>query len=123
MVISIATRNLNLKHNKSGELRLYSRLKNMNILFAMKTPVFIDTNHKLAELIRNYCHSKVLHTGILTNPQRMMSCVLDYTRYFIKMLLHSCAICIRLNARAYEYPNHSNIPELCFNERYHFSST
>ena len=33
----------------------------MNISFDMKTPVFIDRNHKLVELIGNYCHSKVLH--------------------------------------------------------------
>ena len=27
------------------------------------------------------------------------------------------------NARAYEYPNHSNIPKLCFNERCPYSTT
>ena len=49
-------RNLILKH-KSCVLRLYSRFKNMNKPFDTKTPVFIDL--KLAELITNYCHSKV----------------------------------------------------------------
>ena len=46
---SDVTRNLNLKHDKSGVLSLHSRFKYMNIPFDMKTPAFIDTNHKLAE--------------------------------------------------------------------------
>ena len=57
-------RDLNSKKDASGVLRSYSRLKNATVPFEMKVPVFIDRDHKLAELIVNYCHHKVLHCGI-----------------------------------------------------------
>ena len=61
MIISSGvTRNLKLKHD-SGMLRLYSMFKNINVPFDMKMPIFININDKLAELIGNYGHSKVLH--------------------------------------------------------------
>ena len=34
-----------------------------------------------------------------------------------------CCFCKHLDARPYEYPNHSDIPELCFGERNPSSST
>ena len=57
----------------------------MNIPFDMKTPVFIDRNHKLAELIANYCHSMVLQE--LNKPSEGRNVIKSYFNHvlFVKV--------------------------------------
>ena len=96
----------------------------MNIPFDTKAPIFIDRNHKLAEIIVYYCHLKVLHRGIKQTLSELRSVFwIAKGRNCIKKLLHPCTVCKRLNTRPYEYPAHSDIPQLRFDERYPFSST
>ena len=109
---------------KIGVLRSYSRLKNANIPFDTKAPVFIDRSHKLAEVIVYYCHLKVLHRGIKQTLTELRSVFwITRGRNLIKKLIHPCTVCKCLNARSYDYPNQSDLPALRFDENHPFSST
>ena len=116
--------NLNLKRDKDYLIRSYSRLKNAKIPFDSKAPIFINKAHKLAEILVNYAHLKVLHRGIkqTLTELRVMYWV-TRGRNFVKKLIGPCIVCKKLNVQPYEYPNHSDLPELCFNDMYPFAST
>ena len=117
-------RNLNLVKDDMGLLRSFSRLKNANIPYDTKAPILVNTNHKLAELIVYYCPLRVLHRATkqtLTEVRSMFW--ITRGRRFISKLLHRCTKCKRLNARPYEYPNFSNMPEIRFGDKYPFYST
>ena len=43
-------------------------------------------------------------------------------RQFVRKLLHPCSVCKKLNSRPYRYPQHSDLPEFRFDERFPFSS-
>ena len=92
--------NLNLKLDKSGVVRSYSRLKNANIPFDAKAPIMINSKHKLAELIVYDAHSRVLHRGVkqTLTEIRARYCILR-GRNFVKKILHHCTPCKKLNAR------------------------
>ena len=51
---------LNLQHDKNGLIRSYSRLKKAKIPYDAKAPIFINKNHKLAEILVYYAHLKVI---------------------------------------------------------------
>lgn len=116
--------NLNLQHDTAGVLRSYSRLKNAKLAFNRRAPIFINREHKLADIIVYYSHLKVLHRGVKQTLTEMRG---EYWitrgRSFVKKLLHPCTTCKKLNSRAYRYPGHSDLPELRFDDRYPFSST
>lgn len=115
--------NLNLKEDEIGVLRTFSRFNNASMPFVTRAPIFINTKHKLADLIVLYCHEKVLHRGIKqTLTEVRVNYWLPRGRSFVKMLLHPCVVCRIINTRCYKYPEHSNLPKLRFDERYAFSS-
>ena len=117
-------RNLNLLTDDEGMLRSFSRLKNANIPYDSKAPVFIHRQHRLAELIVYNCHEKVMHQGTKDTLTELRS-MFWVTRgvSFVNKLLHPCKTCRVLNARPYEYPNFSELPDLRFDEGKAFSST
>ena len=51
--------NLNLNVDNEGVVRSYGRLKNSQIPFSAKAPIFLNKKHKLAEIIVYYVHLKV----------------------------------------------------------------
>ena len=105
-------------------MRSYSRLKHAKIPFDTKAPILINPKHKLAELIVYHSHSKVLHRGVKQTLTEIRSNYwIPRGRNYVKRLLHSCVVCRKLNARHYEYPEHSDLPELRFDDKYPFSST
>ena len=55
---------LNLQRDDDGLIRSYSRLKNANIPYDSKAPVFVNKEHKLAEILVYYFYLKVLHRGV-----------------------------------------------------------
>ena len=116
--------NLNLQKDEEGVIRSYSRLKNAKIPFDAKAPIFINKDHKLAEILVYYAHLKVMHRGVKQTRTELRS-MFWFTRgrSYVKKMLNPCTVCKKLNARAYEYPNHSDLPELRFDERYPFAST
>ena len=115
---------LNLKLDGEGVLRSYSRLKHAKIPFNMKAPVLLNREHRLAEILVYYFHLKVLHRGVKQTLTEMRS---EYWvtrgRSFVKKLVHPCSLCKKLNSRPYSYPEHSDLPELRFDDRFPFSST
>ena len=115
---------LNLKRDDDGVIRSYSRLKNAKIPFNMKAPIFVNRDHRLAEILVYYYHLKVLHRGVKQTLTELRSNYwITRGRSFVKKLLHPCGVCKKLNSRPYYYPEHSDLPELRFDDRYPFSST
>ena len=114
---------LNLR-DKDGLIRSYSRLKNANVPYDAKAPVFINKDHKLAEIIVWYFHLKVLHRGLKQTLTELRSFFwITRGRNFVKKFIRNCTVCKNLNARPYQYPSFSNLPELRFDETYPFVST
>ena len=116
--------NLNLQRGEDGLIRSYSRLRNASVPFDAKTPIFIDKDHKLATMLVCYYHLRVMHRGVkqtLTEFRSMFWCTQG--RSFVKKVIHPCVVCKKLNSRPYEYPNHSDMPDLRFDDAYPFSST
>ena len=115
---------LNLKIEENGVVRSYGRLKNARIPFDTKTPILINREHKLAEMLVRYMHERVLHRGVkqtLTELRGMYWIVRG--RSFVKRLLKPCVVCRKLNTRPYEYPVHSDLPDVRFDDLHPFSST
>ena len=116
--------NLNLQDDVDGVIRSYSRLKNANIPFDMKAPIVINKKHKLDELLVCYPHLKCLHRGVKQTIIEIRSSYwISGGGSYVKQLRRPCTICRKLNARPYEYPGNSKLPELRFDDRYPFSST
>ena len=116
--------NLNLKKDEFGVVRSFSRLKHADMPFDTKAPILINTKHKLAELIVYYFHSKVLHRGIKqTLTEIRVSYWIPRGRSYVKKLLYSCVVCRKINTRSYEYPGHSDLPKLRFDDRHPYSTT
>ena len=117
--------NLNLKRDeKDGLIRSYSRLKNAKIPFDTKAPVLINKKHKLAAILVNYAHLKVLHRGVKQTLTELRSMYwITRGRNFVKKLVSPCTVCKKLNSRPYEYPEHSDLPNLRFDDTYPFAST
>ena len=67
---------------------------------------------------------RVLHRGVNQTLTELRS-KFWITRgiSFTKKLLYLCAVCKKLNARAYQYPSISQLPELRFSDNYPFMST
>ena len=115
---------LNLKIEENGVVRSYSRLKNARIPFDTKTPILINREHKLAEMLVHYMHQKVLHRGVkqtLTELRGLYWIIRG--RSFVKRLLKPCVVCRKLNTRSYEYPAHSDLPDVRFDDSHPFAST
>ena len=116
--------NLNLKKDDNGIIRSYSRLKHAKVPFDTKVPMIINKKHKLAELIVYHSHMKVLHRGVKQTLTEIRSQYwITRGRNFVKKLIYPCTVCKKLNARPYEYPGHSELPEFRFDDRFAFSST
>ena len=117
--------NLNLQQaEKDGLLRSYSRLKNAKIPFDSKAPVLINKKHKLAEILVNYAHLKILHRGVKQTLTELRSMYwLTRGRSFVKKIVSLCTVCKKLNSRPYKYPEHSDLPVLRFEDSYPFAST
>ena len=115
---------LNLQADVGGVVCSYSRLKNANVPFDTKAPIFINRDHKLAELIVYYSHIKCLHRGVKQTLVEIRSSFwIPRGRSFVKKLLRPCTVCRKLNTRPYEYPAIADLPESRFDNRYPFSST
>ena len=116
--------NLNLKYDESGIIRSYSRLKNAVMPFETKSPMFIQRNHKLAELIVGYSHLKVLHRGVKQTLTELRTFYwITRGRSFVQKLIRHCMVCNRINARSYEYPIHSDLPTFRFSDICAFNCT
>ena len=115
---------LNLQRDDEGLIRSYSRLKNANVPYDAKAPVFINKEHKLAEILVYYFHLKVLHRGVKQTLTELRSLFwITRGRNFVKKFIFYCTVCKRLNSRPYEYPSLSDLPELRFDETFPFAST
>ena len=116
--------NLNLQRDSDGLVRSYSRLKNAKIPFDTKSPIFINREHKLADILVHYFHQKVMHRGVKQTLTELRSKFwITRGRSFVKKLINPCRSCKLLNARAYHYPNRSDLPEFRFEETHPFSNT
>ena len=90
-----------------------------------KAPVFLSKDHRLSELIIQYCHTKVYHRGktnLILNEFRANYWI-TRGRSFIKKPLRTCIVCQKVNARPLNYPTHSELPLIRFDERYPFAAT
>ena len=115
---------LNIKEDDSGILRTYSRLKNARIPFDSKAPIMICKEHYLSKLLVYYYHLKVLHKGVKQTLTELRSIYwITRGRSYVKKLLYPCTLCKRFNSRPFEYPGHSDLPQLRFDDSYPFSST
>ena len=84
----------------------------------------IYKEHYLSKLLVYYYHLKVLHKGVKQTLTELRSCYwITRGRSYVKKLLHPCTLCKKFNSRPYEYPGHSDLPELRFDDDYPFSST
>ena len=52
------------KKDELGVIRTFSRMKHACLLSETKAPVFLSKDHRLSELIIQYCHTKVYHRGL-----------------------------------------------------------
>ena len=115
--------NLNLKADNVGVIRSYSRLKNSRVPFDMKAPIFINKNHKFAELLVYYFHTKCLHRGVKQTLNELRSKYwITQGRSYVKKLIRPCVACRKINVRPYTYPSTSDLPEARFDEKHPFSS-
>ena len=84
----------------------------------------IYKDQHLSKLLVYYYHLKLLHKGVKQTLTEFRSCYwITKGRSYIKKLLHPCTLCKRFNSRPCEYPGHSNLPKLRFDDNYPFSST
>lgn len=75
----------------------------------------LNRDHRLAEIIVNYCHSKVLHRGVKQTLTELRSKYwITKGRSFVKKILRPCTICKRYKARPFHYPEHSDLPSFRF---------
>ena len=116
--------NLNLVEDNEGIIRSHSRLKNAKIPYDSKAPIMISKEHKLADLIVNYFHLKVLHNGVKQTLTEIRSMFwITRGRNFVKKLIRPCTVCKRINSRPYQYPGQSDIPSFRFDDNQPFSTT
>lgn len=117
-------KNLSLREDEEGVIRSYGRYKHANIPFDNKAPIMLNRDHRLAEIIVNYCHSKVLHRGVKQTLTELRSKYwITKGRSFVKKILRPCTICKRYNARPFHYPEHSDLPSFRFEGSNPFRTT
>ena len=115
---------LNVRCDDVGVLRSYSRLKHAKIPQDTKSPVLINPKHKLAELIVDHAHTRVLHRGVKqTLTETRTAYWIPRGRNFVRKLVRPCVVCKRLHARAYKYPGHSDLPEFRLDDGTPFKAT
>ena len=89
-----------------------------------KAPVMISKEHRLAELIVNYFHLKVLHNGVKQTLTEIRSMFwIMRARNSVKKLIRPCTVCKRINSRAFQYAGHSDIPSSRFDDNRPFATT
>ena len=115
---------LNLKKDEFGIIRTLSRMKHACLPSKTKVPVFLNKEHRLSELIILYCHTKVYHRGVRqTLNEFRANYWITRGRSFVKKILRACIVCKKINARPLNYPAHSELPLIRFDERYPFAAT
>lgn len=85
-------KNLSLREDEEGVIRSYGRYKHANIPFDNKAPIMLNRDHRLAEIIVNYCHSKVLHRGVKQTLTELRS------KYWITKGRSFCVLVPSVNA-------------------------
>jgi hypothetical protein len=114
---------LNLKEDDEGIIRSHSRLKNANIPYDTKAPIMLDREHRLTELIILHAHLKSLHRGVKQTLTELRSQYwVTRGRSLVKKVIHPCVVCKRLNVRPYSYPQHSDMPNIRFDDTAPFNS-
>ena len=89
-----------------------------------KAPILLSKEHRLSTLVILYCHLKVMHREVKQTLNEIRSNYwITRGRYFVKKVISPCVICKTLNCRPYNYPGHSDLPELRFDDLYPFAST
>ena len=96
---------LNLVVDENSLYRCEGRLKESPLPYNVKTPILINSNHRLAELIVTDLHVKLKHISIkqtLTElRQKFWIC---RGRNFVRKILHKCYLCRKFSGPSYQYP-------------------
>ena len=118
------TKDLNLICDKNGLIRCKGRLKNTPLPYDTKTPVLLNSNYRLAELIVIDFHTKLHHISIkqtLTEVRQKFWILKG--KNFIRKILRKCITCKKFNSQSYQYPTTPPLAKLRMCDNYSFYAT
>ena len=118
------TKDLNLICNKNGLIRCEGRLKNDPLPYDTKTPILLNSNHRLAELIVVDFHTKLYHISIkqtLTEVRQKVWILKG--RNFIRKILRKCIACKKFISKSHQYPTPPPLTKLRMCDNYSFYTT
>ena len=113
---------INIVEDDQGILRAEGRMKNACLSFDTKSPIILFKDY-ICQLIVEYCHQKVYHNGEKQTIAEFCSrYYISRTRQFIKKCLRLCIVCKKINCRTIQYPSHSTLPQLRYDDKEPFNS-
>ena len=105
-------------------LHIFYRIKHAKLAEKTRTPIILERNHRLSELIVWDCHKRVMRNGVRETLAEFQSQYLvTKSMSFVKKILHRCVICRCLNVRPYTYPKSPVLPERRLKDDYAFVVT
>ncbi|XP_066933551.1 uncharacterized protein [Clytia hemisphaerica] len=116
---------LNVTLDTKGLLRTNDRIKNADIPYETRSPIVINREHKLAELITIDCHRLVQHLGARQTLAEIRNRFwITRGRSFVRGVLakYPCP-CKKFNPRHYRYPEEADLPKLRLRDDVPFSGT
>ena len=113
---------LRLFVNDAGVIHCRGRLPNANLPYNTKYPAVLPHSHYLKQLIIQDCHKRVNHCGVQdTLAELRCRCWVVRARQLIKVILHRCWNCCRLESKPFEGPPKASLPEFRVCESFAFN--
>ena len=102
---------LKITPDDNGILRSTCKLMNTSLPYSAKAPIVLSRQHRLTEMLVWETHRTIKHMSVKQTLSEMRNQYwIPRGRGYIRMILHKCVTCKRVNARPYPYPSISNIP-------------
>ena len=117
-------RQLSLFLDKSGVWRCGGRMENSDLPSSAQTPILLDKNHHLAELIIMEAHQRVQHSGVKGTLTELCSTYwLVRGRQIVWKLINRCVTCCQLEGRPFSGIPPPPLPEYRVRQSRPFSCT
>ena len=115
---------LNVYTDDKGMLRLKGRLKNSDMKFESKFPIFLSQKSRLAELIILDCHAIVKHNKVRdTLTELRASYWVPQGRRTVSRVIKDCVLCNMMESESFKKLPMAALPSFRVNADFAFSST
>ena len=114
---------LGLFVDTKGIIRSRGRIAKANLLYEMKHPALLYSNHHVTELIVTNCHVRVKHNGVKETLAELRTRYwLIRGRQVVKRIIFSCVCCKKLEGKPYQNPPAGDLPSFRLEDELAFTN-